>query len=310
MASQPGRGSSGVSGGTLVPGPSANAAGGTAGEVAPGGSLLPVAGEAGTAQPPGVREPTGSVDWRTFSYDANNSRNNRSEVTISVSNVANLTVRWARELLGNGVTGTPIAIGDRVYVNDFSGRQYALRADDGMNAYETPVLYGFRSGTPLVSGNAVYSAIGNTLFARDRMTGTAIWQTVLHTEPNVMIDSSPVMIEGMVVTGIANFQLVTSGPYTAHGAIVAIDAMSGEQVWKLIPGKDSGAGVSIWSSAAYDPRRKLMFFGTGNAYTAPSGPNSNSLIAIDLDGKIAWVNQFHPNDTSVAAVLRCITAAR
>lgn len=273
-------------------------AGGASGQGgASGAGVPPAAGQGGTITEPPVREPTGPVEWTTFNYDADNSRNNRSETTISVSNVANLTVKWTRDLRGNGVTSTPIVVGDRVYVNDFSGRQYALRADNGMNFYETPVLYGFRSGTPLVSGNVAYSAIGSTLFARDRMTGAELWKAVLHSEPSVMIDSSPVMIEGMIITGIANFQLVGGGPYTAHGAIVAIDAMTGDQVWKLIPGMQSGAGVSVWSSAAYDPKRKLMFYGTGNAYTAPSGPNSNSLIAVDLDGKIVWVNQFHPNDT-------------
>jgi outer membrane protein assembly factor BamB len=53
----------------------------------------------------------------------------------------------------------------------------------------------------------------------------------------------------------------------------------------------------VWSSPAVDEKRGLLYIGTGQAYTRPAGPNSDSIMAIDYNsGDVKWVNQFHKDD--------------
>ena len=39
-------------------------------------------------------------------------------------------------------------------------------------------------------------------------------------------------------------------------------------------------GATVWSSAAVDDIRKLVFIGTGQAYEQPAGPRTDALIAM------------------------------
>jgi polyvinyl alcohol dehydrogenase (cytochrome) len=57
------------------------------------------------------------------------------------------------------------------------------------------------------------------------------------------------------------------------------------------------AGVAIWSAPTIDVAKNLVYVGTGNAYTEPAAPMSDSLVALDLTtGAIRWYNQITPND--------------
>jgi polyvinyl alcohol dehydrogenase (cytochrome) len=55
--------------------------------------------------------------------------------------------------------------------------------------------------------------------------------------------------------------------------------------------------VSVWSTAAIDEARHLLYIGTGNTYEAPASPRSDALMAIDYrTGAIAWLRQFTAGD--------------
>ena len=88
--------------------------------------------------------------------------------------------------------------------------------------------------------------------------------------------------------------------YTFRGSTVALDWDTGEELWRVYMTEDdetSGAGVSVWSTAAVDTERKRMFIGTGNTYEAPASPRSDSVVAIDyMTGDVAWVKQFTEGD--------------
>jgi lysophospholipase L1-like esterase len=58
----------------------------------------------------------------------------------------------------------------------------------------------------------------------------------------------------------------------------------------------------VWSSAAVDDIRKVVFIGTGQAYEPPAGPRTDSLIAIHHEtGEVAWVHQFTAGDVFTVA---------
>jgi polyvinyl alcohol dehydrogenase (cytochrome) len=112
----------------------------------------------------------------------------------------------------------------------------------------------------------------------------------------------------MVIIGVSSGELGNTDPdydYWFRGSIVALDRTTGDERWRVYvaeledpdTGVVSGAGVSVWSTAAIDVDRQMMFIGTGQAYEEPAGPRSDSVVAIDYtNGEVTWVRQFTPND--------------
>ncbi len=216
--------------------------------------------------------------------------------------------------MDNGVTSTPIVVDGTAYVCDHARKITAVRAATGeiLWQHELKDLF-IRCSSPLVVGDRVYFAGNNTVYARNRQTGEAIWSTLIGTHANSLIDSSPVVAGNKLVIGLANYEVIYPGwgskdktprDYTGRGAVIALNMEDGKEAWRFWTGlnnKEGGAGVSVWSTAAVDEKRKLIFIGTGQAYEPPAGPYSDALIAINyetgpVNGKPYWVNQFHKGD--------------
>jgi polyvinyl alcohol dehydrogenase (cytochrome) len=57
------------------------------------------------------------------------------------------------------------------------------------------------------------------------------------------------------------------------------------------------SGVGIWASPTIDLKRRRLYVQTGNNYSRPATPLSDSILALDLDtGRIVWSSQALPND--------------
>jgi polyvinyl alcohol dehydrogenase (cytochrome) len=57
------------------------------------------------------------------------------------------------------------------------------------------------------------------------------------------------------------------------------------------------AGGAVWNSPTVDPVRNAVYFGTGDATTAPSPPTTDGIMAVDIDtGKLLWSYQATSND--------------
>jgi polyvinyl alcohol dehydrogenase (cytochrome) len=94
---------------------------------------------------------------------------------------------------------------------------------------------------------------------------------------------------------------------TFRGSLVALDAVSGEQIWKshtidnepADAGKTSAgttilapSGAPIWNSPTVDLKRGLIYAGTGENYSSPADGNSDAIMAFDMEtGARSWVSQ-------------------
>jgi len=251
--------------------------------------------------------PTCSVpdQWPFPNHDTQNSRTNPAETQISPDNVDSLTPRWHIDGL-SGVTGTPVVVDGVVYFGDWSGVFHAVRTSDGSEIWQRQLGSAIRPSA-LVAGDRVYAAESNgKLHAMKRDTGDVVWTATLDTQPLLSIDSSPVLAGDTVVIGIASFeQGILKPDYTFRGNIVGLAADTGQERWRVYTSENdatSGAGVAVWSSAAVDEARKLVFIGTGQTYEQPASPRGDSLIAIHYEtGDVAWVHQFTPNDVFTIA---------
>jgi polyvinyl alcohol dehydrogenase (cytochrome) len=78
-----------------------------------------------------------------------------------------------------------------------------------------------------------------------------------------------------------------------QGSVAGLDTATGAVRWRT----PVCTGVSVWSSAAVDQQSGLAYIGTGQSYTAPAGPMSDSLVALDYrTGRIAWSQQYTAGD--------------
>jgi polyvinyl alcohol dehydrogenase (cytochrome) len=107
---------------------------------------------------------------------------------------------------------------------------------------------------------------------------------------------------------------------TFRGAVVALDAANGEQIWKAysIPtvpkrtGKNalgiptSGpSGAAVWSAPTADVERHAIYVATGNNYSNPGDGYSDAILAFDMNtGRRLWSRQVTPDDRWTVACLR------
>jgi polyvinyl alcohol dehydrogenase (cytochrome) len=269
-------------------------------------------GDDDTSSPSPATTRTASLDcqWpmfgrnfaRTFSYDDCPTR-------ISTATAPRLTQRWFHTTR-DVVTATPAVADDTVFVGDWSGRFYALALGTGAIrwTFDAPRHANVYSGQIVASaavadvGNdrRVFFASGKTMYALGAGDGRVRWRFELGTprEGNdpTEIQSSPVVVDGKVIFG-----------FDAHdqpgkrAGIVALDAANGRRRWYFDPdrGKPASGCTGVWSSPSVDTARKLVFAGTANCTTSPTGwgKYSEAIVAVALDtGAPKW--SFQPRGPS------------
>ena len=109
------------------------------------------------------------------------------------------------------------------------------------------------------------------------------------------------MVGDLVILGVASVELaLPKSDYTFRGSVLALDVDDGTEVWRTSITNDDatgGAGGSVWSSAAVDPDRGILYIGTGQSYEEPASALTDSLLALDIgSGAIVWHRQFTAGD--------------
>jgi len=211
------------------------------------------------------------------------------------------------------VTATPAVVDGTVYVGDWSGRFYALRARDGTRRWVRrttphPNVYAGQivssAAVARVRGErTVYFGGGKTLYALRAADGSIRWKHELRPQAGprdpTEIESSPVVVGDLVVVGWDVHNSTAGEP----AGVLALDAATGALRWRrvLAPtvGEDAtGSGCAdVWSSPTVDEARRLVFVGTGNCVTSPRGYGrfAEAVVALDLDdGSVRWSFQPHP----------------
>lgn len=238
--------------------------------------------------------------WPQYGHDDANSRANLLETSITADTVAGLTERWTMPLAG--CTSTPAVVDGVAYVGDWVGGVHAVDVADGAELWTTSLGEEPLDPSPLVHDGALFIGDGTGGFhALDVATGAVRWSVELDAHEDAHIFSSAAAVDGLVIVGVAGIELAqVKEDYTFRGSLVALDAASGDEVWRVYMTEDdatSGAGVSVWSSVAIDRERHWVYVGTGNTYEAPASPRADALVAVDYQtGEVQWVRQFTADD--------------
>ncbi len=198
--------------------------------------------------------------------------------------------------------------------------QYDARLPDGI----MPCCDVVNRGAALYDDLVIFGTLDAKLVALNNKTGKPVWRkTVGDYQAGYSMTAAPLVVKGMVITG------VSGGEFGIVGKVEARDARTGELVWTrptveghmgYLRGKENGitggeagrtwpgdlwktGGAATWLGGTYDPEVDLLFFGTGNPapWNSHLRPGDNlysaSRLAIDPDtGKIVWHFQTTPHD--------------
>ena len=236
-----------------------------------------------------LRSPVGK-DWVT---NGGNLTNNRYSTLkqIDTANVGKLKGAWMTRLKGSGVGGkysfeaSPLVKDGIMYVVTGNDDVFALNAKTGEIIWEywsgidqtiSTVCCGWvNRGLAMGEGQIYLGQLDANVVALDTKTGKVAWKTPIEKWQNGYgITSAPLYYDGMIYSGI------TGGEFGVRGRLTALNAKTGEIMWRwfTLPGPgEKGSetwppstdhamrgGAAIWNTPALDPELGLVYFAVGN----------------------------------------------
>jgi polyvinyl alcohol dehydrogenase (cytochrome) len=265
----------------------------------------------------GGAAPSEGAGWASWGGGLNNTRfQNASDAGIEAKDLPRLKLKWAFAFSDTStMRSQPAVWRGRVFAGGQDGSVYALDAVRGCTYWSATVQSQVRSGITVGEiGPDAFLFFGDSagyVYALNAATGKQVWKTPPDEHPASTVTSTPVFYQGRLYVGSASREeaLAISPTYPCcsfRGSEVAMDAATGKIVWKryMIPeaakqrGKRWGpSGVGVWTAATLDPPRDTMYVTTGDNYSNPSTPLSDSLVALKMStGEILWSKQFTAKD--------------
>ncbi|TZG24957.1 PQQ-dependent dehydrogenase, methanol/ethanol family [Sphingomonas montanisoli] len=262
---------------------------------------------------------------------------------INRANVSQLGMIWSLDLDdGPNAMSVPLAVDGVVYFTTGYSLIHAVDARTGKELWrydpKAPEAAGHKMraawgsrGIAYARGKIFTGTIDGRLVAVDAKTGALAWEKQTLSKTDESYISGPPWIAGdKVVIGFGGGDF---GP--VRGYVTAYDIATGDKAWRFytVPGDPAkgpdgeasddvmamaaktwtgdfwkyGGGGTVWHAMAYDAKRELLFFGTGNGapwnrkIRSPGGGDTLfvcSIIAVDAKtGKYRWHYQVNPGES-------------
>lgn len=226
----------------------------------------------------------------------------------------------------------PLVIDGMLYVNDAWGNLYKVDVSSGTAgivqwvsdpAMDKEGSVGIRTTRGIAAfGNNIYqNLVDGRVVSMDAETGELLFdELIARTEENWDYDAiegftaAPLAVDGKILVG------QSMGDWGTRGWLAAVDAESGEELWRryVVPGEgepgnetwvdDHDAwrtgGGALWTTGSYDPETRTTIWGTANPvpmFDPEIRPGDNlftsSALGINVDsGEIDWYFQYTPNE--------------
>jgi polyvinyl alcohol dehydrogenase (cytochrome) len=280
-----------------------------------------------------IRGLSAAANWDGWSPDHSNARFQITAAAgLTAEQIPALKLKWAFGFpAGTSVYAQTTVVDGHLFTSSDAGFVYSLSAKSGCVYWAFKAQTGVR--TPIVIGpapagtNARFAAyfgdIHADVYAVNAETGQQLWQTRVETHALARITGGIVLERDRLIVPVSSLEelsgnIKTYSCCTFRGSVVALDVKTGSQIWKTYtiqeqnkPTKKTTDGVqlygpaggAVWNTPTVDAERGEIYFGTGNAYTAPAAPTTDAVMALDLNtGRILWWHQVVQND---AWVLGC-----
>jgi polyvinyl alcohol dehydrogenase (cytochrome) len=262
-----------------------------------------------------------ATDWNGWGQDLSNARF-QPNPGLTAPDVRKLRLKWAFGFPGDAsVQSQPTVVGGRVFVGSVSGKVYSLDASTGCTYWTYDAGGSIRNAVSIGQVNGRYVAFFGDIKANahavDAETGQPLWKVKVDDFPSARIVGSPTFYDGRLYVPVSSIEEASAmtASYQCckfRGSVASLDAQTGKVIWKSFtvldpakPFKTSStgtqlwgpAGAAVWSSPTIDPKRKLIYAGTGDSYTDSDFPTSDAIVAFDLEtGKMVWSAQVLEKD--------------
>ena len=276
---------------------------------------------------PPMTDPARGPSWNGWGSDMSNSRFQSAQAAgLTAAQVSELKLKWAFGFpQGVSANTQPTIASGRVFIGSDNGYVYSLDAQTGC------VYWSFENGSIVrnsltvgpVTGQgstryAVFFGDGKAnVFGLDAQNGKLLWKTRVDDHFVARITAGSKLYNGKLFVPVSSSEEFRSGNpdypcCTSRGSVVALDPNTGKQLWKtwVIPDEPKAytkmangvtlykpAGGAVWNSPTVDPVRNAVYFGTGDATTAPSPKTTDGIMAVNINsGEFLWAYQATEND--------------
>ena len=261
--------------------------------------------------------------WNGWSPKLDNARFQPGDVAgLTLDQVKRLKLKWAYAFDGDITAfAQPTVIDGQVFVGSAGGVIQALRADSGCLEWTFQASGPVRSAivaAPLGKNHALlFADLTGWYYAIEAETGRLLWKKRPEDHEATRLTGASVVHDGIVYVPAASWEETRSlNPEyqccTFRGSITALRLRNGETVWKSYmiadkpkqTGKNSAgtplfapSGAGVWATPTLDLKRRVLYVTTGDSYSAPASPTSDSIVALDLaTGRMVWSKQTLPGD--------------
>jgi polyvinyl alcohol dehydrogenase (cytochrome) len=264
--------------------------------------------------------------WNGWGRDLDNSHF-QPQPGFTAADVPRLKVKWAFGYRGTYIYGQPTIVGGSVYLTSSSGRVYSLDARTGCTHWTFDAPAPARGVFSIIRSDnskelAVFGDDSGTVYALDAKSGAVVWKRRLDPHPAARITGAPVYYGNRLYVPVASLEELSAPVPTYEcckfrGSVAALDARTGQVIWQTYtieekphPYRKSKAGTqlygpaggAVWSAPTLDPKRNLLYVGTGNSYTDVPAARTDSIVALDMTtGAVKWVNQARSGDNYIVS---------
>lgn len=286
-------------------------------EQVPAAALCP----AGTS--PSFADPFAKPHWNGWGVNLEQHRFQPSEMAqLTAEQVPKLKLKWAFGFPGAFRAQAQATVaGGRIFVGSFERRVYSLNAETGCIFWafdaDAPVRTAVSLGQYGGGWAAYFGDQHANAYAVDAVTGKVLWKTRVEEFPGAVITGAPTLAAGKLYVPTSSMEEVFAGnpQYECckfRGSVSALDAATGKVSWKSYtvaeepkPVRKSKIGVQlwgpsgagVWSSPTVDLKARTLYVTTGDSYSDPAAPTSDSFLAFDLEtGKLKWSQQMTKGD--------------
>jgi outer membrane protein assembly factor BamB len=246
--------------------------------------------------------------------------------------VSRLKLKWAFGFQGaKAVYGQPTVASGRVFLGVDTGSVYSIDASTGCMYWMYKAAAAVRSAVSVGPGRtpgehlAYFGDLAGNAYALNAATGEQVWKTQVEIHPAARITAAPQLYQNRLYIPVASLEEASAldPAYqccTFRGSVVAVDALTGRQIWKtyVIPDAPKPAGRNakgtqqftpsgggVWNSPTLDPAHRALYVGTGDAYTNPAYKTTDAILALDMDNaKVLWSVQDLAGDAWVVSCIK------
>ncbi len=265
-------------------------------------------------------------NWNGWGADLRNTRfQTADQAGLDAAQVSRLKLKWAFAFPNTFVAyGQPTIVGGRIFVPSANRNVYSIDARSGCQYWsietQAPVRTAISVATLRGEPTRHVAFFGDqraNAYAVDASSGELLWKTRVDEHSHAKIVGAPQYYEGRLYVPVtaAEEGSAMNPKYeccSARGALVALDARSGKQIWKTytiaeeprpVRKNSAGAqmwgpsGASIWSAPTIDAERRVIYAATGDNFSDPATKTSDAVLAFDLEtGKMLWSKQLTEAD--------------